>query len=273
MTNVTLTRPTTNAPPTPLPPPDLSELAGLPDGMQRLVLIDRTLQDNPPAQDQANLEALSQLAGIGISPSAPPFSPAALSPLQSTALAQAYALANVTIRGAYALMLLGVNRSVVVNRWLADTSLGYYGDRFLFRAAFSSTGGLGALPASESLYFFTWQGPFGLRYDGSSANYSLHLSPPPVTACGFWSLTVYNADGFLPPGMWRNSIGDRTKGLVFNPDGTLTVPIQLAAPANASLGANWLPTPNATFSVALRVYCPSESVLNGEWRPEAVQVV
>ncbi|GJP41727.1 hypothetical protein CLOM_g1369 [Closterium sp. NIES-68] len=319
LSNITLTRPATNAPATPLPPPDLSSLAGLPDGMQRLVLIDRALQDNPPTQDAANLDVLNQLATIGIyssstssasssnlsssassassspfsssassasssnlsssassassspfSSSASPFTPASLSPVQRLALAQAYLLANVTIRGAYTLLLLGVNRSVVVNRWLSDTSLGYYGDRFLFRAGFTSTGGLGALPSAESLYLLTWQDALGQRYDGA-ANHSLHLSPPPVTACGFWSLTLYNGDGFLPQGLWRNSIGDRTKGLSYNLDGTLTVPIQPSPPPNASLGGNWLPTlANDSFSLVLRVYCPAASVLNRTWAPAAV---
>jgi hypothetical protein len=41
----------------------------------------------------------------------------------------------------------------------------------------------------------------------------------------------------------RYTIGDRTSGLIYNEDGTLTVTFSYAAPTNPAARANWLPVP------------------------------
>ena len=84
---------------------------------------------------------------------------------------------------------------------------------------------------------------------------------PPVNA--FWSVTMYDAQDFylVPNPINRYSVGDRTRGLQFDPDGGLTLAVQHEAPANA---ANWLPAPAGRFYCVLRLYHPQDGVRG--WR-------
>ncbi len=55
----------------------------------------------------------------------------------------------------------------------------------------------------------------------------------------------------------RFSIGDRTKGLTFNPDGSLDVYSQSEPPACHE--SNWLPSPpSGLFRVNYRIYLPTK---------------
>ena len=60
----------------------------------------------------------------------------------------------------------------------------------------------------------------------------------------------------------RYSVSDRT-GLVQNPDGSLDIYIQNAAPAGHE--SNWLPAPVGKFILWLRVYIPGEAILQGKY--------
>ncbi len=81
----------------------------------------------------------------------------------------------------------------------------------------------------------------------------------PVDDRGFWSLTMYNENGFLVSNpINRFSIGDRTPGLVFAADGSLRLYIQCTDPGS-DLSANWLPAPCGPYTVTMRMYLPSES--------------
>ncbi|CAI5530088.1 unnamed protein product, partial [Closterium sp. Naga37s-1] len=80
------------------------------------------------------------------------------------------------------------------------------------------------------------------RLQGSRC-YRLRLTPPPVDS--FWSVTIYNASNLnLLEGVNKFGVGDRTPGLIYNPDGTLTIYIQ-STPPGQSLEANWIPTVNS----------------------------
>ena len=55
----------------------------------------------------------------------------------------------------------------------------------------------------------------------------------------------------------RFSIGDRTKGLAYNSDGSLDIYIQHAAPKGKE--SNWLPGPaSGLFRLNYRIYLPQE---------------
>jgi hypothetical protein len=73
----------------------------------------------------------------------------------------------------------------------------------------------------------------------------LHFGPgelPPVHA--FWSVTMYDAEGFpVPNALNRFAIGDRDQ-LQFNPDGSLDLYLQHQSPG-PDREANWLPAPRA----------------------------
>ena len=65
----------------------------------------------------------------------------------------------------------------------------------------------------------------------SANRYELHLPvPPPVDA--FWSLTMYDAREFylVANAIHRYSIGDRTPGIQYNADGSLTIFMQKDSP-------------------------------------------
>lgn len=66
----------------------------------------------------------------------------------------------------------------------------------------------------------------------------------------------------------RYSIGDRTKSMKPNADGSLTIYVGSKKP-NTGTG-NWLPAPPAAFNLMMRIYGPKDEVLNGSWTPPPV---
>ena len=131
--------------------------------------------------------------------------------------------------------------------------------------------GLGANQPDDAIY------PFNISdADGNPVmaenKYVLHFSKdelPPVDA--FWSLTMYDAEGFqVANPISRFAIGDRDP-LSFNGDGSLDLYIQNENPGSDK-EANWLPTPNnGRLSLTLRLYAPRPQVANGSWNPPAVK--
>jgi len=144
------------------------------------------------------------------------------------------------------------------------SGIGVYGTNYQTRAGIAKAG-LGALPAEEASYPGAWQTPDGEALDGSKFNYRLHFAAnelPPVDA--FWSLTLYDTDGFMKSNeIDRHSIGDRSN-IQFNDDGSLDLFIQHEKPAVAI--SNWLPAPQEPFNVLLRLYNPGPSFMKNQWR-------
>jgi hypothetical protein len=90
----------------------------------------------------------------------------------------------------------------------------------------------------------------------------------------FWSLTLYTLpDRFLFDNpLNRYSIGDRTKGLVYGEDGSLTLYVGNTSPGS-DREANWLPAPAGPFSLVARIYGPSTDAIAGKWElPKLVPV-
>lgn len=78
------------------------------------------------------------------------------------------------------------------------------------------------------------------------------------------------SDGWLTDNsINRYSIGNRTRGLQYNQNGSLTLYIQHASPG-ADLEPNWLPGPEAPFYMVLRLYGPTPDVVRGKWVPPPV---
>jgi hypothetical protein len=82
----------------------------------------------------------------------------------------------------------------------------------------------------------------------------------------FWSITLYTLpDRFLyDNAIDRYSIGDRTKGLKTDVDGSLTIHVSHESPG-LNLEANWLPAPSGKYSLVARIYGPSEAAMRDEW--------
>ena len=83
----------------------------------------------------------------------------------------------------------------------------------------------------------------------------------------FWSMTMYTIpDRFLYANpINRYSIGDRTKGLQYGKDGSLTIYVSNASPGKEK-ESNWLPAPAAKCSLVARVYGPSQAAMTGSWK-------
>lgn len=95
--------------------------------------------------------------------------------------------------------------------------------------------------------------------------YEVTFNPlPPANA--FWSFTMYDTPDYLLVAntINRYSIGDRTPGLRYADDGSVTIYLQVAPPDDDK-AANWLPTPSGTFRPILRLYEPGPSVLEGTY--------
>ncbi len=86
--------------------------------------------------------------------------------------------------------------------------------------------------------------------------------PPPVEA--FWSLTMYDVPHFflVANDINRYSLGDRTPGIVYADDGSLTITLSHARPGDPTAAANWLPAPAGDFRPVLRMYEPAPEVLS-----------
>ena len=218
--------------------------------------------DNPP--QPADPVMMEKLAKLDIQPGQY-FDPDSISLWEQTIGKLAVKLVH---RGLYRELK---NPSNLQNGWMIKTEgLGRYGTDYIVRFAVSQVG-LGALPAEEAIYPNTSLDSSGQPLSGENS-YRLHFAKgetPPADA--FWSLTMYDSEGFLVENPIRRfSIGDRDE-LNFNPDGSLDLLIQHEPPESAS--ENWLPAPDDAFALTLRVYLPTERVLRGEWILPAVQRV
>jgi hypothetical protein len=134
---------------------------------------------------------------------------------------------------------------------------------YAVRAA-SARGGLYGNHGYEANYEFIYVDDGGDQLTGSR-RYELRLEElPPVDA--FWSLTMYDVPRFLLVAnpIDRYSIGDRTPGLQFADDGSLTIYLQHESPG-PEREPNWLPTPAGDFRPIMRMYQPRERVLSGDY--------
>jgi hypothetical protein len=103
--------------------------------------------------------------------------------------------------------------------------------------------------------------------------YLLHFAKaelPPVGA--FWSLTMYDAEGFLVANpLNRFAVGDRD-ALKYNPDGSLDIYIQHENPGKDK-EPNWLPAPKSgAISPTMRLYVPRATVTDGRWNPPPLKL-
>ncbi len=101
---------------------------------------------------------------------------------------------------------------------------------------------------------------------------------PPVYPNGFWSVTMYNADGTLVDNkiVDYNAIGGfevQAHNASFNSDKSLDIYIQQDRPSDPKQFNNWLPAPKGEFIIFLRMYWPDDAVTGGSWYPPGVQKV
>jgi hypothetical protein len=82
---------------------------------------------------------------------------------------------------------------------------------------------------------------------------------------------MYNSKSlFVDNPINRYVIGNFTKGLENNADGSLAIYIRHATPGKDK-ESNWLPADKNSFSLVLCMYLLEEEVLNGTWMPPPVR--
>lgn len=160
-----------------------------------------------------------------------------------------------------------------VNGWnMSVENIGTYGTSYRQRGIIAC-GGLGANLPADAIYPTASRDGDGRSLDGSN-KYVVHFDKgktPPANA--FWSITMYDGQGFqVPNPINRFAIGDRDK-LHFNDDGSLDIYIQADSPGPGK-DSNWLPAPKSgPMGPTLRIYAPRAEALDGRWSPPPVQRV
>ena len=157
-----------------------------------------------------------------------------------------------------------------VNGWLLSTdTVGVYGNYYLKRAMVAYVG-LGANLPEDAVYPLNLGSATGKPLDGS-ANYTLHFEKGQLPPAGaFWSVTLYDADGFQVANELDRFALSSWMPLKTNADGSLDLYLQNANPG-ADKEANWLPAPKGPFNLTMRIYAPKRDVLTGVWNPPPVQ--
>jgi hypothetical protein len=138
--------------------------------------------------------------------------------------------------------------------------------------AVTARGGLWGNHGYEATYCAVWVDSQGDPLEGSH-RYEFRLeASPPVDA--FWSLTMYEVPEFylVANPIDRYSVGDRTPGLVYGDDGSLTIYLQKDSPG-PERESNWLPTPVGAFRPLLRLYEPRKEILEGAYVLPAIEKV
>ena len=158
----------------------------------------------------------------------------------------------------------------VANYWSMNTdTMGVYGNYYLKRAIITQQG-LGANLPEDAIYPLELADATGKPLDGAN-KYVLRFekgATPPVDA--FWSLTLYDIDGFQVPNSLNRFAVSSWMPFKYNPDGSLVLYFQNESPGKEN-EANWLPAPKGPFNLTMRLYGPKPDALTGRWNPPAVQ--
>lgn len=224
----------------------------------------------PPEADAPILARLAAVhIGPGTAPSAADDSPGTLAGLEEAVEqgpGRVLADARELLQGGFA----------AHNGWLVGAT-GSYGTNYRLRAVVDRLG-VGAPTPNQAIYPLALTDREGNALDGASTRYLVHFPAAdfPMPVMGFWSLTMYDAEGlFVANPLDRFTVGDRSD-LQFNLDGSLDVYVQSAEPSNELQRDNWLPAPAGAFHLILRLYGPDEAaipqILSGEgpWQPPTI---
>lgn len=224
------------------------------DSLAYFRLLNQALRSVPAKPGEEALMAQFDRAGFGPGVE---FDEAKLSPGQKLGL-------GCTLRiGPDVLKANGFRPTQSGNGWLLSRAMDNPGNDFLLRAEAARGGYVNA--REESIYPAAIMDSTGQWLKGASS-YRIRFAKgqlPPVD--GFWSLTAYTAQGvqLTENPIRRYAIGDRTRGLKFGPDGSLTLTLSASRPREGT--ANWLPVPAAGFTLVARLYLPRPSALDGSY--------
>lgn len=191
--------------------------------------------------------------------------------------------------GLVAVLTSGADGDAVVNGWHQPYHAFDYNDDFFeigavdspewriadrakalgLRAA-AAMGGLWGNHGYEAAYAPVYLDSDGDELTGERRYTLTFTQTPPVDA--FWSITMYDVPDYylVDNPIDRYSIGDRTPGLVYDDDGSLTITLGAVPPVDPTARANWLPTPVGAFRPLLRMYSPHPEVFDGTYEIPAI---
>ena len=169
-----------------------------------------------------------------------------------------YTLIIIVIAAIFTYVSIPIYKNIVTVRNDIWTSIPSAGDpkRSIYTRAYVSTHGLFALSKPESVYFSSEIDIEEAALDGSSC-YVLSGTEIQSTSIipRWWSLTVYNNDGYLVEST-EKQYSYNSENIIYNSNGEFE--IYLAGKPSNNI-SNWLKTPSEElFSVILRVYQPGE---------------
>jgi len=221
----------------------------------------RAMKINVPHKDDTVM--LGDLARIGLVPGQD-FDSSRLTPQQLQALNDGVHAAMERIEKFVA------SGAAIKPGWSSfQGTVGRYGTNYMARAVTARVA-VGANPVEDAVYIGSSADASGQPLNGST-RYRMHFDAsnlPPVLA--FWSVTVYDKDGyFVANPINRYAIGDRDR-LKFNPDGSLDLYIQSQDPG-PDLQSNWVPCGDGLFNLMMRLYWPEQVILDGIWHPPALE--
>jgi hypothetical protein len=157
----------------------------------------------------------------------------------------------------------------IANGWSMNTdTMGVYGNYYLKRAMVAQVG-LGANLPEDAIYPLNLADETGKPLDGAN-NYTIHFDKeqiPPAQA--FWSITLYDNDGFQVANPLNRFAVSSWMPFKFNPDGSLDLYFQNGSPGGDK-EANWLPAPKGPYNLTMRIYAPKADALTGKWNPPPV---
>jgi hypothetical protein len=233
------------------------------DALNFFVILNEMLRLNPPPRADEGLVATFK--EIGLHPTQR-FDSAAVPDAVRRGLERAIPDAQRIISAK------GQTMAEMVNGWLFLPGPKSFGTDYLFRAALEAFALLHGESAMQVGFIGNIDGQ-GDPLDGND-DYELRFEvPPPVAAvAGFWSLTLYDGESRLlvDNPIDRYAIGDRTEGVRYGEDGSLTIRLSHERP-DGEMAANWLPAPKGPFYTVIRAYNAGPEVFNGAWSPPPIR--
>ena len=168
------------------------------------------------------------------------------------------------------IMARNLQGTVSQNGWNTGRDAYGFGDDIVKRAA-GAKFGLGGHQAIENRSYIAQNDSQGSPLNGTRP-LQLRLAADNMPPCdAFWSLTAYGTDMYLVANeIDRWSISDRTPGLVYADDGSLTLYLSAEPP---DVRENWLPVPAGPYLLGMRVYEGQPEVVACEWFPPAMDPI
>ena len=146
-------------------------------------------------------------------------------------------------------------------------TMGVYGNYYLKRAIVTQLG-LGANLPEDAIYPLNLADETGKPLEGQAYS-SISTRAPRRQWNAFWSVTLYDADGFQVANSLNRFAVSSWMPFKYNSDGSLDLYFQNASPG-ADKEANWLPAPKGPFNLTMRLYAPKSDAMTGKWNPPPV---